>query len=147
MNKSLCTPLIPQKLSKINSSKTLPAQNTRYHTRRRKEEKQNKTHAQSINQNLCSLAVRRLQPKRVLRRLPVPSNPLATRQVLVLNILLVALPLVRVLRDVLHAFGGFAVGFTDGACDVADGGLEGFVEDLADGVTDDAEKTLSRHCG
>lgn len=30
----------------------------------------------------------------------------------------------------------------DGACDVADGGLEGFVEDLADWVADDAEETL-----
>ena len=145
MNKSLCTPLIPQKLSKINSSKTLPAQNTRYHTRRRKEEKQNKTHAQSINQNLCSLAVRRLQPKRVLRRLPVPSNPLSAGQILVLYVLLIALPLVGVLGDILHAFGGFAVRAADGARDVADGGLEGFVEDLADGVADDAEEALG--CG
>lgn len=62
-----------------------------------------------------------------------------------MNILLVALPLVRVLGDVLHAFGGFAVGFSDGACDVADGGFEGFVEDLADGVADDTEETLG--CG
>ena len=30
----------------------------------------------------------------------------------------------------------------DGTCDVADGGLEGLVEDLADGVADDAEETL-----
>lgn len=147
MNKSLCTPLIPQKLPNINSSKTLPAQNTRYHTRRTNEEKQNKTYAQPINQNLCSLAVRRLQPKRVLRRLPVPSNPLSAREVLVLHILLVALPLVRVLGDVLHAFGGFAVRAADGASDVADGGFEGFFEDLAYWIADDAEETLSRHCG
>ena len=83
-----------------------------------------------------------LQPKRILRRLPIAPNPLATRQVLVLHILLVTLPLVRVLRDFLHAFGGFAGGTADGACDVADGGLEGFVEDLADWVADDAEETL-----
>ena len=84
----------------------------------------------------------RLQPKRVLRRLPVPSNPLSARQILVLHVLLVALPLVGVLGDILHAFGGFAVRAADGARDVADGGLEGFVEDLADWVADDTEETL-----
>lgn len=42
----------------------------------------------------------------------------------------------------MHAFGGFAVGTADSACDVADGGLEGFLEHLADWVADDAEETL-----
>ena len=130
MNKSLCTPLLPQSLSENNSSNTL------YHTRRKKEKK--KLHAQS-NMPLAT----RLQSKRVLRRLAVPSNPLATRQILVLNILLVALPLVGVSGDILHAFGCFAVGAADGACDVADGGSEGFVERLADGVADNTEETLS----
>jgi len=83
-----------------------------------------------------------LQPKRILRRLPIPPNPLATRQIFVLYILLVALPLVSVFGDVGHALGGFAVRTSDRAGDVADGGLEGFVEDLADWVADDAEETL-----
>lgn len=85
---------------------------------------------------------KRLQPKRVLRRLPIPPNPLPTRQILILHIRLLALPLVRVLGDFLHALGGFAWRAADGACDVADGGLEGLFEDLADWVADDAEETL-----
>ena len=85
---------------------------------------------------------RRLQPKRILRRLPVSPDPLSTGQVLVFHIRLLALPLVRVFGDVLHTFGGFAVRTADGACDVADGGLEGFLEDLADWVAHDAEETL-----
>ena len=84
----------------------------------------------------------RLQPKRILRRLPIPPNPLATGQVLVLYILLVALPFVRVFGDIRHAFGGFAVRASNRTGDVADGGLEGFVKDLADWVADDAEEAL-----
>lgn len=93
---------------------------------------------------LCSVTVR-LQPKRVLRRLPVPSNPLSARQILVLHILLVALPFVGVLGNILHAFGGFAVRAADGARDMANGGLESFIEDLADWIADDTEETLC--CG
>lgn len=126
-------------LKKSNSSK-----DSLSYKKEKEKKKRIRNPCSTINQNLRSLTAQ-LQPKRVLRRLPVPPNPLATRQILVLHILLVALPLVRVFGDVLHAFGGFAVRAADGTCDVADGGLEGFVEDLADGVADDAEEALG--CG
>lgn len=109
------------------------------------EQRKKKQSCARSNRNPLLTQATPLQPKRILRRLPIPPNPFATRQILILHILLVALPLVRVLSDFLHTFGGFARGAADGACDVADGGLESFVEDLADWVADDAEEALC--CG
>jgi hypothetical protein len=103
---------------------------------------QEKTGSCSIHQQNLATQEVHLQPKRILRRLPIPPNPLPTRQVLVFHIRLLALPLVRVLGDFLHALGGFAGRAADGACDVADGGLESLFENLSDWVADDAEKTL-----
>jgi hypothetical protein len=83
-----------------------------------------------------------LQPKRVLRCLPVSSNTLAARQVFVRNILLVALPLKLIFGALLHARCGFASRYADTSCELADGGLETFLEHLSDGVADDAEEAL-----
>jgi hypothetical protein len=47
----------------------------------------------------------------------------------------------------LHTLSGFARRTADGACDVADGGLESFLENLADWVADDTEETLLWTCG
>lgn len=42
----------------------------------------------------------------------------------------------------MHTLGGFAVRAADGACDVADGGFQSLLEDLANWVADDTEETL-----
>ena len=139
MNKSLCTPRLHRASLKATATTSRPRRNSLSYKERQNRNKK-EIQVQSKNTNLP--LTKRLQPQRILRRLPIAPNPLAARQILVLHIFLVALPFVRVLRDFLHAFGGFTGRAADGACDVADGGLEGFVEDLADWVADDAEETL-----
>jgi hypothetical protein len=96
----------------------------------------------STNSRNPSTKYHSLQPKRVLRRLPVSSNAFAAGQVFVRNILLVALPLELVFGALLHARCGFASWSADASGDVADGGLESFLEHLADGVAYDAEEAL-----
>lgn len=114
------------------SQKTTTAQyshaNTRYHTNNRTQTAHGKQKTPTTQADSAPSAY--------------SPDPLATRQILVLHILLVALPFVCVFGDVRHAFGGFAVRASDRTGDVADGGLEGFVEDLADWVADDAEEAL-----
>jgi hypothetical protein len=110
---------------------------TRYHTRN-----PHKIEAQITREANSA----RLQPKRILRRLPVSPNSLPTRQILIFHIRLLALPLVRILGNNLHTLGSFAVRPADGACDVADGGLESFLENLADWIADDTEETLCCCC-
>lgn len=86
------------------------------------------------------------QSKRILGSLPVASNSLSAGQILVLYVRLLAFPLVCIADSVLHALGSFSSGFADAAGDVADGGFEGFVEHLAQGIADDGEEALWLWC-
>jgi len=80
------------------------------------------------------------QPQGVLRRLSVPSDPLTARQVFILDILLLALPLVSVASGVLYPLGSFAGWLSDLASDLAHGGLESCLETAAYGVADVVEE-------
>ncbi len=85
-----------------------------------------------------------LQPKGVLSRLNIPTDPLPTciptfLLGLVLRVALLVVVLIptthRLPHVVLNGENGFAVRVTDGAGDVADG-TQAFVEDLADDIAD-----------
>lgn len=96
---------------------------------------------QRINQTKAPLPPL-LQTQRVLSRLPIPTNPLSTRRVLLLHILLVVLPLVGISYGVNDFLRSLAGGAADLSGNVADRGFESFVEDLAKGVADDAQGSL-----
>jgi hypothetical protein len=83
-----------------------------------------------------------LQPQRVTPRLRIPSNPLATRQVLIFDLL--GLPLVVVVDLFLHVRGGFAGGHSDLAGNVAHGGTEDCFQAATNGVADGVEEAWSR---
>jgi hypothetical protein len=79
-----------------------------------------------------------LQAQRIPPRLRIPSNPLATRQVLVLDLL--GLPLVIFADFILHVGSGFTGRHSDLAGNVADGGTEDCFQAAADGVADGVEE-------
>jgi hypothetical protein len=111
----------------------------RYHTNSKKPLQKPST---AVVQKNPSTRNRSLQPKRVLGGLPVPSNALAARQVLVFHILLVALVLEFFFGVFLHGCCGFASRYAHTSGELADRGPQTFLEHLADGVADDAEEAL-----